>query len=159
MMKEFRRPATREDPEPKEERLSLIHGIRLYSTILWYLEQPSTEFSIWYSLTPTILLEWQKAYVRSPGVSIVPSASTPASTGPTTSPSTFRHSVKVTLNDYPKLKEYKGWRVFNRLLRTTAAHHDTLDVLDPTYVPPSHLAATFEVKHHVQHVHPMHPHR
>jgi hypothetical protein len=142
----FHRPATPEDPEPKEERLSLIHGRRLYSTILWYLDQPSTDFSIWYSLTPTILREWQQAYVRSPGVSIVPSASTPASTGPTTSPSTFRHSVKVTLNDYPKLKEDKGWRVFNRLLRTTAAHHDTLDVLDPTYVPPSHLAATFEVK-------------
>ena len=34
----FRRPATPEDPDPKEECLSLIHGRRLYSTILWYLD-------------------------------------------------------------------------------------------------------------------------
>jgi hypothetical protein len=69
----FHRPATPEDPEPKEERLSLIHGKRLYSTKLWY----STDVSIWYSLTPTIFREWQQSYDLSPDVSIVPSASAP----------------------------------------------------------------------------------
>jgi hypothetical protein len=48
----FCRTATHEDPVPQDIRVSITHaGIRLYLTKLWYLDQPYTEFSIWYNLS------------------------------------------------------------------------------------------------------------
>ena len=55
---------------------------------------------------------------------------------PETTPSTsFWHNIKINISDYPKLKDDSQWRTFNRPITLTAASHDTLDVLDPTYVP------------------------
>jgi hypothetical protein len=44
-------------------------------------------------------------------------------------------SIKINISDYPKLKDDNQWRTFNCQLLTTASSHDTMDVLEPTYVP------------------------
>jgi hypothetical protein len=59
-------------------------------------------------------------------------APTPIPTAPAPS---FQRHVKINVSDYPKLKDEFRWRTFNCTLRTTAACHDTLDVLTPNFVP------------------------
>jgi hypothetical protein len=54
--------------------------------------------------------------------------------------------MKANIVDYIKLKDDSQWRVFNRQLRPTAASHDTLEVLDPLFVPPTGHEDTFEQK-------------
>ena len=66
-----------------------------------------------------------------------------------TPPVTFHSTnIKITITDYPKLKEDKHWRTYNRLSKatSTAANHDTLQVLDDTYVPTIEDATMFEQK-------------
>ena len=60
--------------------------------------------------------------------------------------SSFRNSIKINISDYPKLKDETQWRTFNRLLRATAASHDTLDVLDTTYLPSQEDKLSFKDK-------------
>jgi hypothetical protein len=48
---------------------------------------------------------------------------------PTAPAPSFQRNVKINVSDYPKLKDESGWRTFNCTLRTTAASHDTTDVL------------------------------
>jgi hypothetical protein len=48
--------------------------------------------------------------------------------------------------DYTKLKDDAQWRSFNLQLRATAASHDTLDVLDSSYVPQVGHENIFEQK-------------
>jgi hypothetical protein len=49
----------------------------------------------------------------------------------------------INMADYPKLKDETQWRAFDHKLRSTAASHDTLDILTPKYVPPIHAVETF----------------
>jgi hypothetical protein len=58
----------------------------------------------------------------------------------------FRSKIKITIADYPKLKEDKQWRTYNRLLKASAASHDTLEVLDISYVPTIVLQDVFTQK-------------
>ena len=81
----------------------------------------------WFTLSPTIFQEWYDSTQKIP---------TTLSTTPDPTQTTFCSKIKITLADYPKLKEDKQWRTYNRLLKATAANHDTLDVLDPNYIPP-----------------------
>ena len=64
-----------------------------------------------------------------------------------TPPKTFRSSFKINLTDYyPELKEQdKHWRTYNRLLKATAAAHDTLQILD--HMPISLLLQLKNMKH------------
>ena len=88
-----------------------------------------------YSLTPKTLSAWRRNQVVQ-RFSTDSSSNPPPPSVPETSPSTsFWHTVKINISDYPKLKDDIQWRTFNRQLHSTAASHDTLDVLDPSYVP------------------------
>jgi hypothetical protein len=54
--------------------------------------------------------------------------------------------MKVNIADCLKLEDDSQWRVFNRQLWATTANHDTLEVLDPLFVPPTCQEDTFEQK-------------
>jgi hypothetical protein len=65
-----------------------------------------------------------------------PTAPIPTSVpSPSQASPSFHSSIKINISDYPKLKDDNQWRTFNCQLWTTADSHDTMDVLDPTYVP------------------------
>jgi hypothetical protein len=51
--------------------------------------------------------------------------------------------IKINISDYPKVKEDQRLHSFNRQLKATAANHNTLEVLDTTYVPPTNLTTSF----------------
>jgi hypothetical protein len=144
---DFHQPFTRPDPLDVTKTITAtlphIHGRKLYSTIAWFFAQPLHELATWYELTPEILRAWQLNRLSGATTPITSTNTTPT---PTAATSSFRQSLKVTINDYPKLKEDKGWRLFNRQLLATAANHDTIDVLTPNYVPSTALLATFEHK-------------
>ena len=59
---------------------------------------------------------------------------------------TFCSNIKITIADYPKLKQDKHWQTYNQLLKATAAIHDTLQVLDHNYVPSQEDKAMFGQK-------------
>jgi hypothetical protein len=78
-----------------------------------------------------------------PVVSSLVALPTPIPTAPAPS---FHCNVKINVSDYPKLKDESRRHTFNRTLRTTAASHDTLDVLTPSFVPLVGLEEDFERK-------------
>ena len=59
---------------------------------------------------------------------------------------TFRQNIKINVSDYTKLKEDSQWRSFQRQLSATAANHDTLDILNPKYIPPADLSVAWDQK-------------
>jgi hypothetical protein len=69
---------------------------------------------------------------------VVPS-SAPAS-------SSFLHTIKINISDYPKLKDETQSHAFERQLCSTAASHNTTDILNPTYVPLIHTNVSFQDK-------------
>jgi hypothetical protein len=93
-------------------------------------------FQIWYDKT--------RADELAPDIPQVPPS--PPEVTITTPPKTFRSNIKITVADYPKLKEDKHWRTYNHLLQATAANHDTPQVLDIKYVPTDEDKTTFEQK-------------
>jgi len=119
---------------------------KLLSVQSWYVSQlqgkDSATIAIFYSLTPDILNSWRNIQVLS-RFSVEPPKSTPNLSSSTPS---FRNSIKINISDYPKLKDETQWRAFNRQLRSTAASHDTLDVLDPTIVPSADAQSSFRDK-------------
>jgi hypothetical protein len=58
-----------------------------------------------------------------------------STSAPPSTSSTFRHSTKINISNYPKLKEETKCRAFYGLLRFTAASHVTIDVLLPSFGP------------------------
>ena len=109
----------------------------------WYASLSTPSVASWFSLNEVDFQSWcitqnlqRLAISSAPSVVI----STPSSTA------SFRSSVKINISDYFKLQNDSQWRVFNRQLRATAAIHDTLDVLDPLYSPPSGSESVFEQK-------------
>jgi hypothetical protein len=142
-----------DDPETQ---LSLSIGLikKLLSVQSWYVsrlaDSDDNPLDIIYSLTPELLSSWRNLQVLQ-RLSLVTSPllsppSTPSSSSPSPVTPSFRNSIKINISDYPKLKDETQWRSFNRQLRSTAASHDTLDILDPTYVPSPDVAQSFRDK-------------
>ena len=120
---------------------------KLLSVQSWYVsklqESGGATFTIFYSLTQDTLTAWRNAQMLT-RFSIEPTAPSTPKISPI-APS-FRNSIKINISDYPKLKDETQWRAFNRQLRATAASHDTLDILDPTFVPSADAQASFRDK-------------
>jgi hypothetical protein len=122
---------------------SLIN--KLLSVQSWYaymLQYDDNDpVNVVYSLTTKVLSTWRRNQVEQ-RLSTDSSFKTPPPSVAETTPSTtvpspsFWHNIKINISDYPKLKDDTQWRTFNCQLHYTAASHDTLDVLDPAYVPP-----------------------
>jgi hypothetical protein len=124
--------------------LSNVLVKKLVNLQRWYASQVSPDVSTWFKLTADDFQAWcitsnLQRFSISPVVPSAPVPSTP------TIPS-FRSSIKVNISDYVKLQNDSQWRVFNRQLRATAAIHDTLDVLDPSFIPLPGSEAVFEQK-------------
>jgi hypothetical protein len=99
-----------------------------------------------YSLTPKVLITWRRNQVVQ-RLSTDSWFKPPPPSVPETPPSTsFWHNIKINILDYPKVKDDTQWRTFNRQLHSTAASHDTLDVLDPAYFPPLEDQDSFKKK-------------
>jgi hypothetical protein len=136
--------------------LSSILIKKLISIQAWYAqiiqEFRGDPIHLFLSLTPESLTIWrrieshQRFETRSPAMPIPPASLPPMIPSPVPPSSTFRHSIKINISDYPKLKDETQWRAFDRQLRSTAASHDTLDILTPNYVPPALAVATFRDK-------------
>ena len=152
--------STIEDPTISQ-RLSPILIKKLMSVQSWYgscvTESEENNLVIFYSLTPMLLNSWRRKQVRVRFSNdlpyppqVVSSAYPPLPVTPVSSPtpasSSFRNSIKINISDYPKLKDETQWRTFNRQLRATAASHDTIDVLNPSYVPTLDAQTTFRDK-------------
>ena len=141
---------------------------KLLSVQSWYAAQMSSfpdvfeDVDTFFLLTAASFNDWRRSqnHIRitatplmfdpSPVTSYDPavvSSSTelPAPT-PTAPVPSFQRNVKINVADYPKLKDESQWRTFNRTLRTTAASHDTLDILTPNFVPLVGLEEDFERK-------------
>ena len=127
----------------KKVTLSAMTIKKLILLQQWFASQASSDFKIWFNLTADVFNEWRTMQSINriapppdyPSVTSLQVASPPAPT--------FRQNIKINVSDYSTLKEDHQWRTFHRLLRATAASHDTLDVLNPDYVPPSDLAVVF----------------
>ena len=124
-----------------ESRLVHVFARRLNAIIKWYYSQPTPTLQTWFTLTADSFQTWydtSRAAELIPDVPIPPVIPVIPPPLPVVLPSptkTFRSNIKINLTDYPKLKEDKHWRSYNRLLKATAAAHDTLQILDHTYVP------------------------
>ena len=141
---------------------------KLLSVQSWYAAQMSSfpdvfeDVDTFFLLTAASFNDWRRSqnHIRitatplmfdpSPVTSYDPavvssSTALPAPT-PTAPVPSFQRNVKINVADYPKLKDESQWRTFNRTLRTTAASHDTLDVLTPNFVPLVGLEEDFERK-------------
>ena len=130
-----------EDPDNfVETRLVAVHSRRLAAIVDWYYEQPSQRLSTWFNLNAEIFQNWYDNTQKAPV--IPPDVSTPD----TSLTNAFRSKIKITIADYPKLKEDKQWRTYNRLLKATAASHDTLEVLDVSYTPTIAFQDVFQQK-------------
>jgi hypothetical protein len=66
--------------------------------------------------------------------------------------SIFRHSIKINISGYPKLKDETQWCAFDCELRFTAASHNTFVILSPNYVPPIRAVANFVDKQRFMHI-------
>jgi hypothetical protein len=136
--------------------LSTVSIKKLLSIQSWYnkllLEFNGDPIHLFYSLNPESLTIWrriesnQRFDTRPPATPLPPATLPPMIPLPAPPTSTFRHSIKINISDYPKLKDETQWRAFDRQLRSTAASHDTLDILTPNYVPPALAVATFRDK-------------
>jgi hypothetical protein len=111
----------------------------------WYAPQPNQDYSTWFDLTAPN--DFRQRCVSHNAQRCNPPA-TPSIVSSSAVPSvpSFRTSMKVNIADYIKLKDDSQWRVFNRQLRAAAASHDTLEVLDPLFLPPTGHEYTFEQK-------------
>jgi hypothetical protein len=127
---EFSLPYFIPDPDDPaslvETRLVALHSKRLAAIVDWYYAQEHQQLNIWFPLTADTFQAWYDQSQRPPTIH-------ETTTQPKHTP--FRNTIKITLADYPKLKEDKQWRSYNRLLKATADNHDTLQVLDPTFIP------------------------
>jgi hypothetical protein len=109
---------------------------------------------LFYSLTTESLILWRRINsLKSFDLSTppIPTATTPTppvvpSSTPAPASSRFWHSININISDYPKLMDETQWRVFVCQLRSTAASHNTIDILTPNYVPPIHDLASFQDK-------------
>ena len=117
---------------------------RSINLLKWYNHQEDESYDIGFNITT----EGLKYFVRNNNDNTKAPPSTMATSQGQLHPLSFRQQIKVTLSDYPTLKEDFQWRTFNRQLQATAANHDTAEVLDPTYSPPDQASRdNFQEKH------------
>jgi hypothetical protein len=139
---------------------------KLLSVQLWYANKLSEseddfeDLEAFFGLTVEVLNSFRRQQnVRrinvletDPVIPATPVAPSTPISNPVLSPQatavtpSFRQSIKINISDYPKLKEESQWRTFNRQLRATAASHDTLEILDPNFVPAAGQEVVFEQK-------------
>ena len=156
---DFAQPYTYPDPDDDNstitKTLSIMDQGNLKILKIWYTQQAMdpTTFKPWYDLTEEAFnafkLQTSNAPTLPPTSSLGTSGATIAIQPPSTSATSFQTGVKITLADYPKLKDDKQWRSYQRLLKACAAAHDTTDVLNPSFDPdPTNPAAVraFEQK-------------
>jgi hypothetical protein len=130
-----------EDPDNfVETRLVAVHSRRLAALVDWYYEQPLQRLATWFNLTDELFQIWydNTQKTRNTTQTMV--------TADNSLLNAFKSKIKITITDYPKLKEDKQWRSYNRLLKATAASHDTLDVLDPSFNATPELQDVFNQK-------------
>ena len=128
-----------------ENQLIAIDAKRLAAIVDWYYSQEQQKLTTWSQLTSEQFTTWYDQTQR-PAPAAAHTAPAPIPTTTHTPKNTFRTNLKINLSDYPKLKEDKQWRTYNRLLKATAANHDTLQILDHTYLPPPEDTETFTHK-------------
>jgi Reverse transcriptase (RNA-dependent DNA polymerase) len=117
---------------------------KLISLQQWFATQPVLDVALWYGLTADSFNTWRtQQNIARVNPIVVPTTTTITPPAPTV---TFRQHIKINVSDYNKLKEDHQWRSFHRHLLATAANHDTLDVLNPSYVPSTELALAFDQK-------------
>ena len=114
-------------PDPEEDetglvetRLVHVHAKRLNAVIKWYYQQPVRNLQVWFTLSADSFQTWYDN-MRSEELQPDIPDPTPPEVTLTAPPKTFRSNIKITIADYPKLKEDKHWRTYNRLLKATAA--------------------------------------
>jgi hypothetical protein len=129
-----------------QTRLTHVYARRLNAVIKWFYQQPQQELATWFNLTADSFQTWYDKSRSSGLTPDIPDVPVPPPPEIPTTPKTFRSNIKITISDYPKLKEDKHWRTYNRLLQATAANHDTLQVLDDTYIPAIEDEVTFQQK-------------
>jgi Reverse transcriptase (RNA-dependent DNA polymerase) len=129
----------------KDTTLSPMTLKKLVHLQEWFASQQSTDFTLWYGLTADAFNAWRTQHNLN-RIITTPVPPEIASTPVATQPITFRQNIKINVSDYSKLKEDHQWRTFNRLLLATAANHDTLDILNPSYVPTAALTIAFDQK-------------
>jgi hypothetical protein len=120
---------------------------KLLSVQFWYgymlQDDDNDPIIIVYSLTTNILSTWRHNQVVQRFSTESSSLPTSSPTLPTTTPAvclpqtlpSFRSITKVNISYYPKRKDKIQWCNFPCQLFYTAASHNTLEFLDPNYVP------------------------
>lgn len=126
--------------DSEQDNLTTFYSLSIDELNIWRRNQARLRFSN----------DWPTPF-RLTGTTpelLTPPTSLPATTPSLSTPtaSSFRSSIKINVSDYPKLKDETQWRTFNRQLRATAASHDTLDILDPSYVPTPDVLSSFKDK-------------
>ena len=111
----------------------------------WYASLVSPDVSSWFSLTDDDFHAWCIT-TNLQRLSVTPAVPSTLILPASTTPSSFRSSIKTNISAYVKLQNDSQWRVFIHQLRATAAIHDTLDILDSSFVPPTGSEAVFEQK-------------
>ena len=144
---DFKQPYTYPDPEDPDieitKTLPIMDQRNLKLLKIWYTQQAmdGSTFKPWYDLTAETFtafkLQMSNSTLMNPPVQNTTSGATIAIQGASPTSPNFQSGVKITLSDYPKLKEDKQWRSYQRLLKACAAAHDTSDVLEPTHIPDS----------------------
>ena len=156
---DYAQPYTFPDPDNQGQEitkmLTIMDQRNLKFLKIWYNQQamdPST-FKPWYDLTAEAFtafkLQMSNTSLAQPTISSTTSGATIVTQSAQPTTPNFQTGVKITLNDYPKLREDKQWRTYQRTLKACAAAHDTTDVLTPSFVPdPNNRAAVnaFEQK-------------
>jgi hypothetical protein len=119
---------------------------------LWDVSQPSPKLFTWFTLTAIEFQKLRIAYsnqcLTSTITPVAPVASLPPAVVVAAPPSSnsFCSAIKINLNDYVKLKEDLQGHAFNRQLQATAASHDTMDILNPSFTPSANDAVAFKQK-------------
>ena len=122
-------------------KMSRVQIKKLIAIQSWVSAQPSFGHNAWYSISQDSL----ESFLSSTTTPVTPSPSTPAPAVSSMYPSCmntsinhvadFHKTVKVTISDYPKLKNDRFFTTWKRNILATAAAHGMSDVLDPHYTP------------------------
>jgi hypothetical protein len=84
--------------------------------------------------------------ISTPAMPLPPAPSPPVVPSSAPSSSIFWHSIKINISDYPKLRDGIQWCDFDRQIRSTAARHDTIEIIIPNDVTPIHAMTSFQAK-------------
>ena len=120
-----------------EKQLPLRDSRLLAASLTWYTHQDDLSTDVWFNLSNQSLIEWMVEQQQIANHPATPPPSTASHPLPPSTPTLPSFNMKIQLSDYPKLKEDKHWRTFNRQLHAIAATHTTIDILNPTFVPSS----------------------